>query len=545
MRPITTYRGGEYGPVMSRDGQRIAFVWRPDHRDHFDVYVRSVEGEDLSQVTSRGYGGRKRMLVPGRWFARILRYGETIDSTIVVRRLVQGEERAITSVFPIRQIHDRHVDWSPVADDLAIADKTGHDEPYAIYLISIATGQRRRLTNPPPGSRGDTGAVFSRDGRTIAFRRTLGASVTDIYVVPVSGGEPRRLTIDGVHTSTHDWTADGREIVFSSSREGGFALWRVPVSGGKPRPVSVPPHGANYLSIAGERLAFSIWFADTNIWRYSAVNAQEKPREPLIASTQADISPQESPDGTAIAFRSNRTGTDEIWRANSDGTRERALTNFKGPLTGSPRWSPDGRRIAFDSRPGGKANIFVIDRSGGTPVQITRGGGNNVVPSWSADGRWIYYSSNRTGTWQVWRISAEPHTEADGAVQVTRRGGFAPFESRDGRFVYYAKGENTGGLWRVPVQGGDEELFCPEPLGGLWGQWGLGPRGVYLVDADAHSARLIHVDYDSRSKKVIRDLPVRPFWNDGGLSISPDGKWILYAQADSSGSDIYIVDNFR
>jgi Tol biopolymer transport system component/DNA-binding winged helix-turn-helix (wHTH) protein len=541
LRPFTSYRGGEYAPAFSRDGQRVAFVWRPESQRYFDVFIKSIESEELTRVTNGEFEHGSVSWSPKGDSLAFLRYGKGDYSAVVKRSLMTGEERIATRAFTLNQIHDRHVDWSPVNDDLAIADKSGADEPFAIYIVSAATGQRRRLTRPPPGSRGDTGAVFSRDGQRIAFRRTLGATVTDLYVVPVAGGEPRRITFDIAYTSAHDWTSDDSEIVFSSSREGGFALWRVSESGGEPKPAW--PTGGNFLSIAGSRLAFSLWFADTNIWRLPIGPGHSGTTAPLIASTRTDISPHYSPDGNSIAFRSNRSGTDEIWIANSDGSSERPVTHFAGPLTGSPRWSPDSWQIAFDSRPGGEANIFVISGAGGAPRQVT-GGGNNVVPSWSGDGRWIYYSSNRTGNWQVWRIPADS-VGGSGAIQITQHGGFAPFESHDGRFVYYAKGENVPGIWRVPVPGGSEEEFCAQPLGGLWGHWALGPKGLYIVDTDKISARLIRVSYQTRSPTQVRELPRPPFWNDGGLALAPDERWILYAQADSDGSDIFVVDGFR
>ena len=63
---------------------------------------------------------------------------------------------------------------------------------------------------------------------------------------------------------------------------------------------------------------------------------------------------------------------------------------------------------------------------------------DDVVPSWSNDGRWIYFASKRTGRWEVWKAPAD----GGQAVQVTKHGGFAAFESRDGQSVYYAKGDS-------------------------------------------------------------------------------------------------------
>src|SRR5262249_24878949 len=155
---------------------------------------------------------------------------------------------------------------------------------------------------------------------------------------------------------------------------------------------------------------------------------------------------QYSPDGERIVFASSRSGTSEIWVCDREGQNSIQLTSMNGPATGTPHWSPDSRHIAIDSRPGGNPDIYVIGLEVGTPRRLTSDPSQEVVPSWSRDGRWIYFASNRTGTYQIWKAPAE----GGPAVQVTKGGGFHGHESMDGRYLYYAKSANQPGLWRVP-----------------------------------------------------------------------------------------------
>ena len=108
-------------------------------------------------------------------------------------------------------------------------------------------------------------------------------------------------------------------------------------------------------------------------------------------------------------------------------------------LTGSPKISPDGKRIAFDSRPEGQPEIFAINVDGSGLTRVTSDPAEDVVPAWSADGRWIYFGSNRGGNWQIWKVLST------GGVpeQVTHGGGFAARESPDGQWVYYARGRSV------------------------------------------------------------------------------------------------------
>ena len=258
----------------------------------------------------------------------------------------------------------------------------------------------------------------------------------------VEGGVPRRLTFDNRDILSQTWTPDGRSLVFASNRTGSYSLWRVRVSGGTPERIQGITLGAADPSFSrdGRRMAFSQFFLDTNVWRIDIEHPSAPPR-PLILSTVADSSPQYSPDGTRIAFRSSRSGSHEIWACDSEGKQSVQMTNFAGPLTGTPRWSPDGKWIVFDTRPEGQADIWIVGADGGKPRRLTTEPSEDVVPSWSRDGKSIYYASNRSGAWQVWRKPVD----GGGAQQVTFQGGFAAFESPDGKYLYYAKGRSVPG----------------------------------------------------------------------------------------------------
>jgi dipeptidyl aminopeptidase/acylaminoacyl peptidase len=210
-------------------------------------------------------------------------------------------------------------------------------------------------------------------------------------------------------------------------------------------------------------------------------------------------------------------------------------------VAGTPRWSPDGRQIAFDSRPAGNGDIFVIDFQGGPPRKLTNEASNEVVPSWSRDGRWIYFASDRTGgSYEVWKM---PSTGGS-AVQVTRHGGFAAFESPDGRFLYYAKGLTVPGLWRIPTGGGEEIKLLGSLEAGYWGYWAVVENGVYYLDTTTKPGIAF---FDITTHRITRvfDLENRPAREDPGLAVSPDKRTILYTQLDSSNSDILLVENFR
>jgi len=245
-----------------------------------------------------------------------------------------------------------------------------------------------------------------------------------------------------------------------------------------------------------------------------------------------------------MTFRSDRSGSFEIWACEADGSNPVQLTNFSGPKVGSPSWSPDGRQIAFDARPEGNPDIFVISAEGGRPRRLTDDPAEEIAPSWSRDGRWIYFESNRNGSMQTWKIPAE----GGEARQVTKGGGSVAYESMDGKFLYYTKGRNVVGIWRVPVEGGEETLVVDTHKAGYWSAWTLVEKGIYFMTAEQPARPAIEFFSFSTGKVtevVALAKPFRPWTNPEGLSVSPDGRWILYTQEDRSDTDIMLVENFR
>ena len=290
----------------------------------------------------------------------------------------------------------RVLDWSPDGKLLAVADRRSSQEPFSIYLVSVETGEPRKLTSPPLTTsasleEGDSCPVFSPDGRSLAFARGAGSTFRDIFVVPIAGGEPRRL-ISGRLTYGFDWTADSREIVFSSAVGAGARrrLWRTPASRASSELLTIGGEFAlnPTFSTQGSSLIYTEWINSSAIWQIDLAGSKGISSQPLISSTQVENSPQFSPDGKKVAFASTRTGSYEIWTCDSNGGNTRRLTFFGGPLTGTPRWSPDGRQIAFDSRPNGYSDIIPDQFHGGPPRCLTPGTliSDDILPSWSKTG---------------------------------------------------------------------------------------------------------------------------------------------------------------
>ena len=149
---------------------------------------------------------------------------------------------------------------------------------------------------------------------------------------------------------------------------------------------------------------------------------------------------------------------------------------------GSPRWSPDGRRIAFDARgKDGRWNIKVVESSGGQSPQLTSGPFTSTAPTWSHDGKWIYFASDRSGRFEIWRMPSE----GSSTEQFTHDGGYMAIESPDGRTLYYTKTGGDGPLFARLLGGGDEEQVLESVARRGFAVF---EDGIYYLYADSRGA---------------------------------------------------------
>lgn len=214
------------------------------------------------------------------------------------------------------------------------------------------------------------------------------------------------------------------------------------------------------------------------------------------------------------------------------------LTNLN-THTGTPHWSSDSRSIVFDSRVGGNSDIYLISVEGGKPRRLTIDPAEDFAGSWSRDGQWIWFGSARSGSLQIWKMPAN----GGEAVQMTKQGGFEGFESPDGKYFYYTKGRNTADLWRIPAAGGEETPVLEHHKSRLTRAWKVVDEGIYFAAIESPTRQMIKF-FDFATEKLTPVAPVeKPF--SLGLSISPDGRWLIYSQVDRTGRDIMLMENFR
>ena len=547
--PLTSYPGIEGGGSFSPDGNQVAFVWDGEKQDNFDVYVKVVGQDPPLRVTADpamnhhspawSPDGRQIAFLRGNAAARE-KMGLYLISPL------GGQERKLAETrIPGTFFQGTCLNWSPDGRWLAVCDSDDLSiEPLSVFLLSVDTGEKRRLTSPPGVVFEDTSPAFSPDGRTLAFTRFDSGLASDLYLLDLDEdltpkGEPRRRTFTEATTSSPVFTPDGRDIVFSSGPIGEPSLWRVPVSGSaSPERLPFGERGGGPAISRQGNLVYTTFEANVNIWRFNLpmTDGADGAAVKLIASSRADSDPQYSPDGDSIAFVSTRSGDMEIWKCDADGSNPVQLTSLGAPLTTRPRWAPDGKSIAFTSNVEGEFDVYVVNADGGAPRRLTSDPSVDASPTWSRNGKWIYFNSRRTGDLQSFKMPAR-----GGPAQVVAFAGFYCRESPDGSLFYFSRDWANPSLWRVPVEGGEEEQVLESSFGGIYE---VVDDGVYFVPPSTPEAGF-SVQFLRFATGAVEHVFSLERWPPMGLSVSPDGRSILYSQMEDYQSDIMLVENFR
>ena len=536
--PLTTYPGLEYMPAFSPDGRQVAFAWTgADPTGSYSVYIKPMDDERAHKLTEPPDGACDSDPVWAPDGKSIYFYRRGDRSGIYASPVTGGPVRLLVAThLGGQRVRRARFDVSPKGNLLVYPDAVAGKETVALFALDLATMTSRQITDPPAKSEGDGDPAFSHNGATVAYQRNVNDR-EEIYVVPPNGGASRLLTsnfiadfVDGLA-----WTADDHEVLL-----GGKQLRRISVGNSEQTIAIVPyvPGPALFPAIHGRDLVYVQAGLTANVWKLALRDPVHAAGEPvqLISSTRQQAAPAYSPDGSRIAFQSDRSGEWQIWTCARDGSDPVQLTHLRGTVTGTPRWSPDGKQILFDSRASGRSQIYIVAASGGEPRQLTRDGEGSEVPAWSRDGQWVYYSMIKDGTANIWKMPVQ----GGAPTPITSIGGVYAAESYDGKYIYFSRNPLDATIWRVPVEGGAEEVVngVPKPFDDS--HWVLTSSGIYVIDGVGD---LLYYQFDtSRTTKVFHD---QRFITDWSMAVSPDGTEVLWAQIDARLADLMLVQNFH
>jgi Tol biopolymer transport system component/DNA-binding winged helix-turn-helix (wHTH) protein len=545
VRPESTLPGNQFEPRLSPDGAYVAFAWQESEQSDWDIWIQRAGEDGPQRLTEHADHERLATWSPDGASLAFVRFSEQEQRCGIYRMSIVGgtAERLADCQRGMRTL-----DWSSDGRRFVMNGMEWDVEPgvltTGLYLHDLETGERRRLTDPQHGTAGDSEPRFSPDGSWIAFRRKRSASRHDVMVVPAdASSEPRALTADRWgHLRGVEWSADGRSVIYSSNRNGQFRLWRVGLDGGEPQWVPVRDDWVTQPSVArdGGTMIYRTFRDSVDLWELPLDADGLSAGEPIrrVGSSRSERHPAWSPVSQAVAFVSDRSGTHELWSGHADGTDLLRHTDFAGPQPMAPSWSPDGNTIVFDAATEGHSDLWRVGRDSRRPERLTSAVSEDRNAVFSRDGESIFFASDRSGTWEIWRMPA-----AGGeAVRLTTDGGFRAQPSPDGTVLYFVK-LDTPGVWRMPVEGGAAELVLPGGTLSDWGSWVVGERGIYHVARSP--TRIVFSPFGEEESITVHAPDKQIPYLGRALSLSADGRALLFSLIDHSDDEIMAVEGAR
>ena len=532
-RRLTAGAGWEGQPSMSPDGTMVAYT--SDEAGNPDIWVLRVDGGDPLQLTHD-----EAVDSDPAWFP---------DGSAIAFVSLRDGSPAIWQIPPLGgsavKLLDDAADPAVSPDGTQIAfSRSGAD---GLERIAIAPREDltrvRVLTGEGEGLWGHKDPAWSPDGRMLCY-----TSFKNLWLIPSDGGEAKQLTATDLVDVNPIWSPDGKYILYSSIREGNAGLWSLRISDGSLHRLTA---GTSHeiepsFSRSGQWMAYSTVDDSADI----VILDRSQGRFSKISGATEEACPAVSPDGSMVAFVSDRRGGYDLWiqpllNGRTKGPPHR-LTDHRGSVA-VPSFSPDGEWVAYAHLLDGQRDVWISPTRGGVAQRFTEDLAADFNPSFSPDGSNLVFCSNRSGVENLWVAAVEDGRRAGEPWQLTDSDGshWFPVWSPDGkRIAYVMHHGNENEIYIVEVAPDASEARATNGAGArhVWwsssgeellvsGTWGSGRISLWVVS--------------------LRDSGTRPFdpaldfgldeWGAGGFSLDAEGRVLAYEVIDRRG-DVWLAE---
>jgi Tol biopolymer transport system component/DNA-binding winged helix-turn-helix (wHTH) protein len=449
---------------------------------------------------------------------------------------------------------ERNPSFSPDGTQVAY-EWEREDGQRHIYVKVVGAGDPMPLTS---GTGPDYGTAWSPDGQLIAFLRQSEPDAIGVFVVPALGGAERKLT--DIATPNYwvlrrfmrrlTWTADSSRVVVSATdrRGHGEGLLSVGVSNGDQvwltepksyallgdREPAVSPDG-HWVAFARGELA-----ASEKIY-VLPMTPDSRPAGPPHAIEAAGVarSPAWSPDGKAILYTGvnpSMVAGSGIWRVGIEAGAVASPVPSVGPMAGVPAVSRSGRiaysRIKMESSIW-RQNIPPRGKPADGPTDVTRASSIDGNAQYSPDGKWIAFTSSRSGSREIWTCNSEgEHCQAVTSFHANFASG-SPTWSPNGRQIAFDSGAaGHMDIYTVDANGGAPKRITDDQTHGVVPNWSRDGKWIYFSSVRSGANEIWKAPGGGGDAvRVTRN---------GGFSVreSADGKVLYYTKAEE-GADLF------
>ena len=338
---LANYANTEYWPAISPDGKFVAYGWKGEADDNWDIYARLIGTETILRITEDPATELRARWSSDGNYIYYLRY-ENGGSTIYKKPVIGGEEvRVLTSP----EFSTGDFDISPDGKQVVYNGRENRQSPARIKLISLETGVEKWLTNPESGYNGDIHPTFSHDGSKVAFIREKNSVSMTLWSYNLVGDDVEQITSDHISINGFDWTVDSNSLIYGSDKTGLYKLWEVDLISKKSHLLSVGDFQMVMPRVAETgRIIYAKMKDNINLWTY---NLKDKIAKTWRATNDLNLNATLSPDGLKACFTTNKGANFQIWISDVDGTNAVPITDFIGQYLNTPDGHMIARRLSF------------------------------------------------------------------------------------------------------------------------------------------------------------------------------------------------------
>ncbi len=550
---VTTLPGLEDSPAWSPDGRSLAYV--SDAAGNLDIYVEQIgsgqairvtdsaaddaqpawspDGSRIAFVSARAYPEKRLSALIG--MARLYSFFGLRNGDVWVMPALGGTARRIAqdAYYPAWSPDGKRVVYAAAREGrwglwIQEVDTPSGPRSLAVGALSVATLIEPAVIQP----------AWSPDGKWVAFIAGRDPFLR-VFVVPSEGGQARVLTEADANALMPSWSPDGRWLYFSSERSGRVNLYKIRFQEGHPGPLHQVTEGGGEdlqarLDPQGKRIAYASVRAALDLWEYDLRSGQATR---VTSETTLEDNARPSPDGTWLAFSSNRLGGNHLWLLNRrTGGLSQVSTIPNLNLQVPSHWSWDGRYLFYlrSTTPGRGNTIWQYEVSTGESRKVYEGAGGSFCIS--TNDKYLFVDSGGQPV-LIHRIELASG-KREVLVQLAVGWGGDLDCSPDGRWVaFHVQRGDDRDIWVMPLAGGTPRQLTFGDNEDSHPAWSADSRLIYFVRnhhdiyavprTGGEANQVTH--YSSFS--VTLDYP----------AVSGDGKKILFTRNDKVG-DIYLLE---
>jgi Tol biopolymer transport system component/DNA-binding winged helix-turn-helix (wHTH) protein len=543
--PITSYPGDEREPSLSPDGRQVAFSWGGQKGENRDIYVAMVGEQNPMRLTSDPAEDAWPAWSPNGRQIAFIRRQPGFRADIMLVPALGGPQIKLREIRLSAWITGPVLAWTPDGKRLCFTSEVGHAGHHTLFQLTIESGTVKQILPEEDNGIGDSSAAISPDGKWLAFARFEHPYNSNLMLQRLSHdltpeGRPIVVKDAGINPASPVWMPDRKRILFLDRSR----IMETTI-GGPARLLYVSDRDFSALTVSAvsARVIASFQNRRGELWSIPLIARGMKAGgdpKPLVPSNAGEDHPRFSPDGRWLAFTSKRSGSEEVWLADSDGNNPRQLTRSSFYIAGYVRWSPDSRFLVFHARLPKDPQLYVVGIGDGVVRQVTRSAPGFMGPSWSLDGQNLYADSLENGTNRTYSVpvaGGAPRLlffQATSAVEVPGRQ-LLIYEKQDEPGIYDRS--LTGDVTKNPEQLLVADFRPP------WGGFQPVAEGVYYAGSDSLGVtRTIRFySFDTRKSVDVAPAPTRMGLS---LSVTPDKTRLAYSDW-SRGNDHLVQIEFR